>query len=142
MEDCVSFFSPTTPFHSRPSIHPNPHLVVWGSCPLRIAHEGHRSTTTQIKENHHELFMVGYYAGRQAGRTTTVFSVAVAWAFAQLTAVSPESLRFLAPGVHPKCRLWTQSVSQFRWRFALSRIDTVMFSVRPRCPLFPSRSAG
>lgn len=74
----------------------------------------------------------------QAGRTTMAFSVAVAWAFAQLTAVSLESLRFLAPGVHPKCRLWTQSVSQsVRGRFAISRIDTVMFSVRPRCPLLP-----
>lgn len=117
------------PIHVHPSIRIPPSCCVGVVPPSKCTRRPPHSTTTQIKENHHELFMVGYYAGRQD-------DVAVAWAFAQLTAVSPESLRFLAPGVHPKCRLWTQSVSQsVRRRFAISRIDTVMFSVRPRCPL-------
>lgn len=52
--------------HSRPSIHPKPHLVVWGSCPLRSAHEGHR--TAQQHKSRRTIMNYLWSDITQAGR--------------------------------------------------------------------------
>lgn len=133
MEDCVSFF----PIHVHPSVR-SP-ILLWGSCPLRNAHEGHR--TAQQHKSRRTIMNYLWSDITQAGRLDDGFlrcrCVGVCptnSCFPEILAVSSTWVFILNAGYGP-----SQSV---RGRFAISRIDTVMFSVRPRCPLSPSRSAG
>lgn len=104
--------------HVHPSIHPSESPSCCGG---RASFEVHTKATAAQQHKSRRTIMNYLWSDiTQAGRTT--FSVAVAWAFAQLTAVSPESLRFLAPGAldsERPCSSLCSLIDPVRqWRFA------------------------